>query len=112
MLPQVQSYTRGVITMVCGGGTGPTTQLWELAPDHPVHRSLWFPNEPDVVAMLVITAEMGQATARAHALTLSGLERLALCRGVCSVTVLTFLIGDRCITYHLNTQEAEAGRLP
>lgn len=49
-----------------------------LVPNHPVYRSLWLPNELDVVAELVITAEMGQATARALCLTLNVLECLAI----------------------------------
>lgn len=42
----------------------PRQQHCELAPNHPVHRSLWLPNELAVVAVLAIVAEMGQAAAR------------------------------------------------
>lgn len=68
MLSQAQCHGRGIVTPASAQG-----------PNGPVHRSLWLPNELDVVAVLVITAEMGQATARALCLTLSGLEHLQKC---------------------------------
>lgn len=48
-----------------GVHTGPARQHCELAPNHPVPRSLWLPNELAVVAVLAVIAEMGQAAARA-----------------------------------------------
>lgn len=65
MLSWVQCHTRGVTALETARGRGARQAHCELAPEHPVPRSPRLPNELAVVAVLAVTAEMGQAAARA-----------------------------------------------